>query len=247
MMNKTKAVCALMMAGIMLSQPAVNADGSTGDTVSSNELHDVLPVTTVDTVSQGEFHDILPASPVQNGAEITVTPITSVTPTPSITPTLSATPTPEVLEDDRVQENDAAEVESTPDETVEEESVSDNTIEEKSTDIIRVVLPIKLNFAIDPNGVSGMGQILSSDYDMINYSNVPIEIEITDIYYEFADPENCISLSEPYDSESEDAGGKKAFYLYMGHADLEKQSDGELKRYYNEYIDGQDQEWGIRQ
>ena len=96
---------------------------------------------------------------------------------------------------------------------------------------------------MNPDGFGGMGQILSPDYDMINYSNVPIEIEITDIFYEFADPENCVSLSDPNKRSDIENQGKKTFYLYLGQADLA--ADGDLiKKYYDEYIDGQEEEWG---
>ncbi|HOO29264.1 MAG TPA: hypothetical protein PLU43_12430, partial [Lachnospiraceae bacterium] len=148
------------------------------------------------------------------------------------------------ISDNSVSDNDISDA-AVLDDSVSGNSVSENSVSENelTVSLIRVALPVKLDFAMNPDGFGGMGQILSPDYDMVNYSDVPIEVEISDIYYEFADPENCVSLSVPYDKDDSAIKGKKAFYLYLGHADLKEEGDS-VRKYYDEYIDGQDAAWG---
>ncbi|MDD3417010.1 MAG: hypothetical protein PHY47_23950 [Lachnospiraceae bacterium] len=84
--------------------------------------------------------------------------------------------------------------------------------------LISVKVPTILDFAIEPKGIMPCGQIYSSDQEFINYSNVPVEIKITDIYYEFTDPENCLSLTKPLEEDS--SMDKKSLYLYWSRAEL---------------------------
>lgn len=93
-----------------------------------------------------------------------------------------------------------------------------------SDELISVKLPTTLDFAMEPQGSMPCGQIYAADQEFINYSNIPVEIIITDIYYEFTDPKNCLSLTKPMEENS--SIDKKWLYLYWGRAELLEDSTG---------------------
>ena len=110
---------------------------------------------------------------------------------------------------------------------------------------IDVTYPTYLDFAIDPEGTTKMGQVLSDDQRMVNNSNISIEIEIKDLYYTFADPEHCEARTQPVSENSE--GNKKQFYLYWSRADVVSDNsclDG-YRAIYREYTkETQELPWG---
>lgn len=268
--DKRKMMCAILISSLIccgFNHSAVLASTQTPPSV--NEVYqEVLPVSPTEAAKKNAvsdsdlFHEVLPVTPP---ADDKVSDNQTISPTEEVN-TIGETVSGVVSDnsvssnnivDSSVSENSvsssAVPIEEVSANEVQEDAVSENAVSENtvsentvsenavSDNIIRVLLPVKLDFAINPYGFGGMGQVISNDYDMINYSNVPIEVEIADIYYEFADPENCVSLHEP--GIGEDVSEKKAFYLYLSRADIVKKDD-EFKKYYKEYIDGQDEEWG---
>jgi hypothetical protein len=228
---------------------AVNASESIPSKVSENDTngiyHEILPVST-SVSNDSVYQEVLPTTPVEDEDTASDNQVSEEVSQNEISENMVSDNT---ISNNAVSENSISE-NSVSDNAVSENSISDNSLSANSIsensvsdNNVRVLLPIDLNFAIYPDGLSGMGQVFSPDYDMINYSDVPIEMEITDVYYEFADPENCIALSEPYVKGS--GNDKKAFYLYLGRADIiEGNTEENLIRYYDEYIEGQDKEWG---
>lgn len=239
----------VVISVLTLLPTAVNASESIPSKVSENDINgiyqEILPVTT-SVSSDSLYQEVLPTTPVDDEDTASDNQVTDEVSQNDISGNRVSD---NAISDNAVSENSISE-NSVSENAVSENSISDNSLSENSIsensvsdNNVRVLLPIDLNFAIYPDGLSGMGQVFSPDYDMINYSDVPIEMEITDVYYEFADPENCIALSEPYVKGS--GNDKKAFYLYFGRADIiEENTEENVIRYYDEYIEGQDKEWG---
>lgn len=125
---------------------------------------------------------------------------------------------------------------------------ADNTTTESLTykkKIIDVAYPTDLNLAIDPSGATGMGQVLSDDKEMINYSNVPVEIEIKDLYYTFAENEEGEALEKPVGEPEEEK--EKQVYLYWSRATLvsDNSFDDGYRKEYKEYTkETQKLPWG---
>jgi len=239
----------IVLSSVLILLPTVaSASESISSKVSDDEInetyHEILPVLT-SVSSDSVYQEVLPTTPVEDEDTTSDNQVEEVSQNVISENTISEN----TVSDNSISENsisdNAVSENSLSENSLSDNSLSANSISENSVsdNRIRVLLPIDLNFAIYPDGLSGMGQVFSPDYDMINYSDVPIEMEITDVYYEFADPENCLALSEPYVKGS--GNDRKAFYLYLGHADIiEGNSEESVTRYYDEYIEGQDKEWG---
>lgn len=106
-------------------------------------------------------------------------------------------------------------------------SVSDNEIatdidkvsESKDSDstLVQIEVPSNISFILDPFELNSKGQIYSSVFDIVNKSDVDVEIEISDIKYIFSDGSECVASAAPIASSTD--SDKKDIYLFLNWVD----------------------------
>ena len=233
--RRKSGICFLLVLLLIFSE-TVSASAITVSNDAVVILDEILPTIQVseneaDSISDNETEDKSSLSENESISENE-----SVSENESISENESVSENEVIADDEGVSDND----------TVSENEVTSPL---NGSQILHVECPTKINFAMDPLNICKMGQIFSQDYSIINYGSQPVEVEITDFYYEFSDPENGRSLREPFDKETE--SGMKDLYLYFGRAQIKKNespSENEISRYYDEYtLSSQELPWGEQQ
>lgn len=118
-------------------------------------------------------------------------------------------------------ETSAENLEENPDETLETgiiENVMELEIPISPPEIVLVDISVHdMKFILDPFEFAQRGQILSSRETITNHSNVPVKVQLSSLYYTFANDTDFLSLDSPYVTTEyvSDNIPEKAIYLVL--------------------------------
>lgn len=79
--------------------------------------------------------------------------------------------------------------------------------------VLRLLVPTKINFILDPYGIAGDRTLDSPEYSIINYSNVDVDVEINELAYSFSDNGTFFASTQPLDLTQEEED--KAVYMFL--------------------------------
>jgi hypothetical protein len=85
--------------------------------------------------------------------------------------------------------------------------------EGETREILNVVVPITMQFTLDPLEISGFGQVYSDLYTITNQGNTPVMLTFSDMKVTFANDRDFVTVPEPFDHTF--ASDKKALFLSL--------------------------------